>query len=322
MSISLTKSETGAAMRAFAIAKRVLAVVIVAVCLWAIASALRGQSLSSIASALGAMPPAALFGAIVLVATNFIVMSGMEMLALRDAGVVLPFRRAAVSAFIGNALSVAAGLGPISGAGVRAGLFRQWGLPVQAAAATAVGTTLMSLSGGAILAATGLAIQPGVIATAFNAPAALVRGCGIAVLVAAACALIAIGRRRAVFSLLGASIRTPSGPGAVLRLGLGALDWVISANVLYVFLSFESRWAPLSFVAAFASAHFAGMAAGTPAGLGVFDALMLHIGAISASPAHVAAALLLYRLIAYATPALLALGPYIALSQVRTHEKP
>lgn len=315
MTLGVTNREAGSLMRIAPIAKRALAIVIAAACIWAIANALNGQSPASIAAAFAAIPATALLGAMALVMTNFVVLSAMERLALRDAGVGLSIRRTAVSAFVGNALSVAAGLGPISGTGVRAGLFRRWGLPVQAAAATAVSSTLMSLSGGATLAAIGLALQPDEFALSYGVPPALVRGCGIAFLVVVVGAVIAAGRTRSVFSIWGVKMSAPSAGGALLRLGLGAVDWMISANVLFVFLSFESQWAPLSFVATFATAHFAGMAAGAPAGLGVFDALMLHAGAFDSSPAHVAAALLLYRLVGYATPALLALVIYLPMSQ-------
>lgn len=302
-------------MRFMWIGKRVLALAIAAACIWAIASALRGQTVESLTAAFAAVPLTTLAVALALVAVNFSLMSLMEILALRDARVVLPLHRVALSAFVGNALSIAAGLGPISGAGVRAGLFRRWGLPAQAAAVTAVSVTLISLSGGATLAAIGLVLQPDAIAAAYGVPNAILRGCGIAFLVALACAMVIAGRKRTAFTLWGVAMSAPSAGGVLVRMALGAVDWIISANILFVFLSFGQGSAPLSFVTMFATAHFAGMAAGAPAGLGVFDALMLHAGAIEAHPAQLAAALFLYRLVGYATPALVALGPYLAISQ-------
>lgn len=302
-------------MRHAKTARRVFVLLVVVACAWAITNALKGQTLASVLESFHAIPLINLAVAIALVAINFAVMTAMEVLALRDAGARLPLRRAALSAFIGNALSVAAGFGPISGAGVRVGLFRTWQLPSHAALVTALSVTLMSLAGGAILASFGLALQPYVVASALGAPEALVRGFGISVLVLATVLLVAAGRRRAVFSMLGLPMSAPSAGGAIARLSLGALDWWISANVLAMLLSDVPRWTHLSFVAAFASAHFAGMAAGAPAGLGVFDALMLHLGATSNTSAQFAAALLLYRLIGQAAPALLAIGPYLFLSQ-------
>lgn len=310
--LSLPKRNERA--RFLAIAKRVLTVAVLAACAWGIATALKGQSLASISTAFAAIPSGLVLIGATLIALNFGVMTLMELLALRDAGVGLTLGRAALSSFVGNALSLAAGLGPISGAGVRAGLFQRWGLPVHAAAATALSATLMSLAGGATLAATGLTLQPQVIAYAFGLPAPLLRGCGITFLVVLAAMLFAAGRRRVLFSVPGAAISAPSGAGAILRLGLGAIDWIISANVLYLFVSMGAHAAPLAFVSTFASAHFAGMAVGAPAGLGVFDTLILHDGAINAEPAALAAALLLYRLVGYATPALLAIGPYLYLT--------
>lgn len=309
------------AVRVSAMAKRALTIGVAVICVWAIAGALQGQSLAGILNAFRLMPPAALGLAVTLVATNYFVMWSMEMLALRDAGVVMSVRRAGISAFVGNALSVAAGLGPISGAGVRAGLFMRWGVPASAAAAVAMSVTMMSLMGGATLAALGLLFQPDAVAHMFHAPASLIRGLGVVFLAGAGVLLVTIGRARLAATLFGARLITPSIKGAALRIGLGALDWWISANVFHAFVSSKLEWAPLSFATTFATAHFAGMAAGAPAGIGVFDAIFLHLDAGDAEPAHLAASLLLYRLVGYAAPALLALGPYLLLSQrARAHQ--
>lgn len=304
------------AMRLRWIGKRVLAVAIAAACLWAIAGALEGQTPETLWAALAAVPLVSLGVALALVAANFLLMSGIEYLALRDAEVKLAPGRIVLSAFVGNALSIAVGLGPISGAGVRAGLYRRWGLPVEAAAITAVSVTLISLTGGATLAAIGLILQPDVIAAAFGLPHELLRTCGIGFFVALLGLMVIAGRRRTKFTLWGVAVSAPSAGGVLARSLLGATDWLISANIFFVFLSFAHQAAPLSFVTAFATSHFAGMAAGSPAGLGVFDALMLHVGPHNnISPDKIAAGLLLYRIVAYATPALLALIPYLLLSQ-------
>lgn len=297
------------------IGKRVLAAAIAVACLWAIAGALEGQTPATLWEALRKVPLVSLGVALGLVATNFLLMSGIEYLALRDAEVKLPPGRIVVSAFVGNALSIAVGLGPISGAGVRAGLYRRWGLPVEAAAITAVSVTLISLTGGATLAAIGLIAQPDVIARAFGLPHEILRACGVGFFVALFGLMAIAGRRRTKFTLWRVQVSAPSAGGVLARALLGATDWLISANIFFVFLSFAHEAAPLSFVTAFATAHFAGMAAGSPAGLGVFDALMLHVVTREWKPEQIAAGLLLYRLIAYATPALLALIPYLLLSE-------
>lgn len=311
---ALNLTEAQAAHR-FALIKRIAALLIAALCIWAIVNAMRGQALADIIATIGATP----FGVVALAATlvfiNYGVMCGMEMLAMRDAGVHASAAKAAASAFVGNALSVAAGLGPISGASVRAALFHRWRLPLYAAPAVAIGVTLMSLAGGASLAALGTVLQPAAVAGVLDAPLALVRGVGVAFLTLVAGAMVVIGRSRMAFSLFGARLSVPSAGGALLRIGLGALDWWISANVFFALLNGTLNWAPLSFVTTFASAHFAGMAVGAPAGIGVFDAIFLQLGAGDIAPAQVAAALLLYRLVSYALPAAFALGPYLALSR-------
>jgi uncharacterized membrane protein YbhN (UPF0104 family) len=290
-----------------------LVVVIVVACAWAIAAALHGQNADSILAALATAPPISIVCAVLLVAFNFGVMSVMERLALEDSGVHLSWRRTALSAFVGNALSIAVGMGPVSGAATRAGLFQAWGVAPQRAAATALSMTLMSLTGGAVLAALGIALQPGPIAAALSVSEHLLRAIAIAVFVTVFAALLWAGRRKMHVSLFGVTFSTPNALGGLARIGLGAADWLISANIFYVLLARAEGLAPAAFATTFASAHFMGMAAGMPAGLGVFDALMLHIGASGRSPAEIAAALLSYRLIAYLAPSMIALMVYLSI---------
>jgi phosphatidylglycerol lysyltransferase len=294
-------------------ARPFLIVVIVAACIWAIATALHGQSVGSVLAALATAPPASIFIAVLLVALNFGVMSVMERLALEDAGVKLPWRRTALSAFVGNALSIAVGMGPVSGAATRAGLFQAWGVAPQRAAATALSMTLMSLSGGAVLAALGIALEPTPIATALSVSEHALRIAAIAVFAVVMGSLVWAGRRKVHVSLFGVRFSTPTALGGIARLALGATDWLISANIFYVLLARAEGLAPASFATTFAAAHFMGMAAGMPAGLGVFDALMLHIGAHGRAPAEVAAALFLYRLVAYLAPSVIALLVYLGI---------
>jgi phosphatidylglycerol lysyltransferase len=289
-------------------AKAALAVVVTVACVWAIARALEGQSLASVSAAFAAIPLAKTLIAICLMLILFGVMSVMEALAMHDAGVRVSLRRTILSACVGNALSIAAGLGPVSAAAVRTGLFRRWGVGVHAAAVTALGGTVMSLSGGATLAALGLVFGPDTMSEASHLPRALLQGIGAAFLAGVGALVLASDRFARPIRLFGAEIRFPDARGALARIGLGALDWWISANVFYAFITPALDWAPMRFVASFSAAHFVGMAAGAPAGLGVFDALMLHVQGAETPASSVAAALLMYRLVAQIAPAIIALG--------------
>lgn len=292
------------------LAQRILAVVIIVACGALLYRAFRGLTLASVIQSLETVSDATLAFAAALVIINYGVMTGMEILAMRDAGVDVSLRRAAASAFFGNALSLAAGLGPVSGAGIRSGLFQKWGLPARAAAVTAFSSTFMSLAGGATLAAVGLAVSPDAAAAAYGVPSEVLRGLGLGVLGAAVALIVAAGRKPGARTVFGATLVLPSGVGAIRRLSLGAIDWFISSTILFAFLAGGPTTAPLAFTANFATAHFLGMAAGVPAGLGVFDTLMLHAGAAGVTAGKVAAALFLYRLFAYFGPALVALVFY------------
>lgn len=309
--------------------RRILALAMVCISAFAIANALKGQGPGEVAAALASLPFSAIAGAAALVALNFGVLSLLEWLAMRDAGVRVRPSAVVLSAFVGNAMSLAVGMGPLSGALTRERLFRAWGLPMQSAAVTAFDCTFASLAGGGVLAGFGLMLQPEIAAHMLHLSPPTVRILGGVGLLAIVAVVVSVGRLR-----VGAKAPTElaalasAGLGAVARICVGAVDWLISANVLYLLVA-ASAPAGLSFVGAFAAAHFLGMAAAAPAGLGVFDALIMHAGLgsgaggveVRAGAAGVAASLLLYRLIANIAPALLAVALYVLVGRSTASKK-
>jgi uncharacterized membrane protein YbhN (UPF0104 family) len=289
---------------------------IVALCAVSIFNAFRDLSPQMLLAAFDAIPLEIVAAALVLMVINYALFCVMEWLALQDANATLSPRRVVISGCISEALSLAAGLGPVSGAGVRMGLFHRWGLKVETAVVTAISTTVIALSGGILLVGIGFALAPDIVADAYGLPKDVVRIGGLALLGVIASLVLLAGSRRRSASLKGVAFSIPGARGVLLRLAVGALDWVITAHVLFVLLVGAIAFSGPGFLSVFATAHFAGMVAGTPAGIGVFDGIMLHIGHGDLSPANVIVALVLYRVIANALPALIALGPFIVLSRV------
>ncbi len=170
----------------------------------------------------------------------------------------------------------------------------------------ASGVTVVSLAGGACLAALGLAFEPEAVGKHLGVAPAYLRATGVVVLLIAATGLIAAGGRKRRLKLLGRPINLPSARSAATRLLVGATDWLASASVLFLLLPQSAQHNWLAFAAFFAALHFAAMSTGAPAGIGVFDAVMLGLNPTDANSGEMAAALVIYRLLSFLMPLALA----------------
>jgi uncharacterized membrane protein YbhN (UPF0104 family) len=98
-------------------------------------------------------------------------------------------------------------------------------------------------------------------------------------------------------------------PGPLLTLGqtaLGVIDVCAAAGALYVLLPNENGVAFPAFAALYSFAAMLGIASHSPGGLGVFEATMIK--GVGGSPDKLLASLLLFRVIYYIIPFVLALA--------------
>src|SRR5262249_550849 len=100
-------------------------------------------------------------------------------------------------------------------------------------------------------------------------------------------------------------IRMPSVRIALAQIGLSCADWLLAVGVLYVLLP-PHRPAYRDFVGVFLVAQVAGVASHVPAGLGVFEVVLLQLFPRAAAGSALLAALVAYRVVYYILPLLLA----------------
>jgi uncharacterized membrane protein YbhN (UPF0104 family) len=281
---------------------------IAAACVFVIGNAVREQGVDGVWRALTGIPPWTLALAIALVVLNYALFVLIEAFAHQDAQVKLGPRRLVFSAFVANAIAIGLGAGAVSGTAVRARLFQRWGFSAGQAAITAGSVLLISLSGGAMVAAVGLVLDPIHISQGIGLAPDLVRLMGVVVIAALVGGLIVAGKDTRILKLFGHDLHVPHAGGVGARLGVAALDWVVGAAILYVLLPPETRGGFFAFATVFAAAHFVAMATGAPAGLGVFDAIILHVAPGGTPQGDLLAGLLVYRAVTFLGPLVLALS--------------
>jgi LmbE family N-acetylglucosaminyl deacetylase/uncharacterized membrane protein YbhN (UPF0104 family) len=273
--------------------------------------------------ALAMLRPQDLALSAILVVGIYAVMSVMERLALRDAHYADISLRAWPVPLLANSVSTGTGFGALSGGAIRMRLYARWGVDPATSVFVASSVTLMSIAGGAFVAALGFVFSPDDIARALGVGPDLLRLAGAVMLGGFAITTWIAGPRARLFRIAGQFFRIPRATGWVTRVAAGAIDWLISAGALFVLLPHDPGRHFAAFAGTFAAVHLTSMLTGAPAGIGVFDAIMLTLNPTAVPTESLAAALIAYRLLSFVTPtALGALGLALfeASGGARRHE--
>lgn len=152
-----------------------------------------------------------------------------------------------------------------------------------------------------------------------SSPAAAWVGGLLLALVLAWLGLLATGQLPTLTQQLwrGRGLRQPSGPLALAQLLLGAANWLWMAGVMGVLLAAQTGETPpfAQVLAAQALASLAGLVARVPGGLGVFEAVYWVMLGDQVPVAQLLGALLVFRVLYFLLPLLLALPGYWLLTR-------
>lgn len=274
-------------------------------------------TLAEVGGAVASLEPVAMVVALAFTAAAFATLGAADGLAAWDAEAELAGLRVAFGAFLGYAFSLTLGSPLFGTAPVRHRLYTTWGMAPETVRTVVRGARSTLVAGFLVLLGWGLLGLPGFPGPLGEAPhgpfpaggpaASLLRLTGAAVLVAAA-TLLVHGASRPVGRAVGA---------AAARLTVGMLYWVASAGALYVLLPGASVPAFALVLGAFIVAHMAGLLSRIPAGLGVFEAVLLVVLSGGPGAASLLAAILAFRLLYHVTPFLMA-ATVLAIEELRS----
>lgn len=279
----------------------VLAVLAAAV--WILSRQLGGLHPRDVVRALEALPSAAVAAAIALTVVSYGVLTLYDALSLCHLGRKLPYRRSAMAAFMGYAISQSVGLSVVSGAPVRFRLYTGWGVPAAEVAGIVAFNGVTYWLG--LLATVGLSLLvggPALVGAALPVPAVAVRSLGIVALAVVAAYLVACARRTEPLRFGSWSIELPRPPIAGAQIALGVVDWVVAAGVLWLLVRTQAPIAFPHLVAVFVIAQLGGVVSQVPGGLGVFETTVLALLPDSVSAGAGVAVLLAYRIVYYLLP--------------------
>ena len=262
---------------------------------------------------LAAVPPRALFAAMLATVLGFLLMLAYEWSASRYADVRLPASTLALGGFCAFAIGNAVGLSALSGGSVRYRLYTRNGLGAGDVARMSLFASLSLGISLPILAALAALFDLADASAALRLPAPLLALLALAVLLAALTLVLLLARKRLAerpapgcwqVDLGRFSLRLPGVRMSLVQLLISSLDVLIAASVLYCLLPEAPPFS--SFVLIYMLALAAGVLSHVPGGVGVFEAVLLAAFSSRIDPAGLVAAMLLYRLLYVMLPLLVA----------------
>ncbi len=244
--------------------------------------------------------------AILFTALSFCALIAYDLNALVHVGKKLPLPDVALTAFSAYAVGNTAGFGALSGGAIRYRAYSRLGLtPEEIGRVIAFVTLAFGLGLAAVSSVTILAMAPEIGAMVGVDPLLLRTGAGI---VAAALATVAIlGRNGRAITIGRTSFHLPDGPTSLRQFGVTAIDIAFSGLVLYALLPADATVSMPAFLAIYAIAVGLGVLSHVPAGLGVFETVIIAGVGGSASVDAILGSLVLYRAIYHVLPLALAI---------------
>lgn len=263
-------------------------------------------SLREVMAQVRATPPHLVGLSLLATVGAYLALVGYDWSALRYLGKRLPLPTIGLGSFLGYAFANTIGLSAVSGAAVRYRIYSSLGLTGYDIAAIATFVSLAYGFGASIIGFAAVTAHPEALAGIVSLGPAGIRSAAVVALVGTLALLAWLSWRRIGFTVKGVRVTAPS-PGIMAgQLLFTAVELFLAAATLWVLLP-PSSLGLLSFVAIFAAAMMAGIMSHVPGGVGVFETVV-----IAALPATVpvdkaAAALLLFRIVYYVVPFVLAL---------------
>jgi glycosyltransferase 2 family protein len=271
-----------------------------AIALLVLGRALRDTTPEALARQLATFPRQRILAALALTILDFVPLIGLDWYALRVMRRRLPFPVLARASVVGFAFSRAVGLAVLSGSAIRYRLCGRHGLYALDIAKLVAIAAVISWLGFLLVGGVALLAAPLSALSSFHLSQTAARVVGaffLAILVAMAVA----GMRRHSLVLGPRRFDLPPARDILGMIAVGSIDWILATAVPYVLLA-PAGVGFAEFTAVYMVAQVAGVVSNVPAGIGVFETVMLVLLGGTAEPAAILGGLVVYRVVYYLLP--------------------
>ncbi|HIK09215.1 MAG TPA: UPF0104 family protein [Oscillatoriaceae cyanobacterium M33_DOE_052] len=283
-----------------------LSILLFILCLWVLARELHGFEFREVLDYLASLPKHRLYAALGLTALSYWVMTWYDVLALLYIRRQLPYFKIAFAAFIAYAVSNTVGLTIFTGGAIRYRLYSKWGLSAfQIAQITAFGSLTFWL-GSCALGGLVFPQRPAEISGMLGLHFLSINYLGIILGVIVISYFIGTLIVRGNFIIFNREFRFPSWKYSLVQIATATADWVLAGGVFYSLLPAAPNLSYKAFFGIYLLAHFAGIVSNVPAGIGVFETVILLLLSSTFSKVTILGSMLAYRGIYYLSTLLIA----------------
>ncbi|MDQ6611813.1 MAG: bifunctional lysylphosphatidylglycerol flippase/synthetase MprF, partial [Gemmatimonadota bacterium] len=278
---------------------------VLSIALVALRSELRATNYRSILRAAAVVPGHAIRLSLALTVVCYIVLPLYDVLGLRYAKHPLPWRRSYLTSTLAYAFSQILGFAAVTGGAVRLRFWTIAGLTTSEVARAAVFSAIGFWIGIGTICGLALIYVPLPESALHLVPFHTLAPLGVLMLGAVAAYLTLASVRRAPIVIREWELDSPGPALAFGQLAVALTDWVLAALVAWVLLPKSAVSFP-AFLGLFALAQAVGLLSHVPGGLGVFDSLMVVLLEPYIPSERVFASLLVYRVVYYVFPFVIA----------------
>lgn len=242
-----------------------------------------------------------------LTCLSFLALTGYDGVALLQLRQKVPYPTTALASFTSYAVCFTLGFPLITAGTVRYWIYSQAGLSAEKIASLTVIAGVTYWLGMALIVGVGLILRGGTISSIdhFDPHVNALIGIGVLVCLASYLVWVSLGHRKT--RIQGFKLELPGFKLTAGQITLGVLDLCSAAGVLYALLPAPRALDFFTFAVVYVFGCALGIASYAPGGIGVFEATMLKAVPVPSQEALLAA-LLLFRIIYYLIPFLLALA--------------
>ena len=289
------------------IAGAVASVVIFALSLFVLAHTISKLNFAELRGAIAGTTAEQIVAACLLAFVSYLALTGYDAVALRQLKAKVRYRTTALASFTSYAISFTLGFPLITGGTVRYWLYSRAGLRAGTVASLTIIAGVTFWLGMALIVGIGLIFRAEAISRLDHLTPAInmVLGAGILTALAAYLIWVSVAPRRR--KIKGFWLELPGFRLTTRQVLLGLADLGAASGTLFVLLPPHHGLDYFTFAALYSFASILGIASSAPGGIGVFEATMLKT-VPSPSQEALLASLLLFRVIYYIAPFVLALA--------------
>ena len=267
---------------------------------------LRQYHFRDIVAGLKAVKPLFLTIAGLLTLWDYLVLTLYDALALRYIKYKLEYSKIILASFIGYVFSH--NMTIVGGSTARYRIYSALGVSASEVAKLVIFCGLTFWLGFFAVCGIVFVAEPNDIPAALHIPFATARPVGVIFIAMTLAYLIFVTVRRRSFVFREWEFAIPSIPISIGQIAIASIDWILACGVFYALLPATAELTFIKVVGLFMLAQAIGLFSYVPGGLGVFEAIILLLLSDYLDKTSIISCLVLYRLIYYLIPFILATG--------------